>query len=339
MREVLQTRNRAFGPNGVPTTSRQTSATRTDTTSRLPISRGSTNKRYEPSTHLRPAWPPRFRHLANHHFSWRDHDRELPFTVFGGEFKGKRVLVTGGTKGIGEAIARRFALGGASVATTARSEVANGQDSALFIKADIGTARGVQNVVDCIQREWGGLDILVNNVGGTETKAGGFEVLSDEDWQRILEVNLLAAVRLDRAFLPGMIERKSGVVIHISSVQHRLPFSNSTLAYAAAKGALATYSKGLAKGVAPKGVRVTMISPGFIETSGAKGMIADISRGSGISEDAARQRIMDMLGGIPMGRIGRPEEVAELAAFLASDRGAFISGTDYIIDGGTIPTT
>jgi NAD(P)-dependent dehydrogenase (short-subunit alcohol dehydrogenase family) len=99
-----------------------------------------------------------------------------PFTVFGGEFKGKRVLVTGGTKGIGEAIARRFALSGASVATTARSEAANGQDSALFIKTDIGTARGVQKVVDCIQREWGGLDILVNNVGGTGTKAGGFEV-------------------------------------------------------------------------------------------------------------------------------------------------------------------
>jgi NAD(P)-dependent dehydrogenase (short-subunit alcohol dehydrogenase family) len=116
-----------------------------------------------------------------------------PFTVFSGEFKGKRVLVTGGTKGIGEAIARRFALGGASVAITARSEAANGQDSALFIKADIGMARGVQNVVGRIQREWGGLDILVNNVGGTETKAGGFEVLSDEDWQRIMEVNLLAA--------------------------------------------------------------------------------------------------------------------------------------------------
>ena len=262
-----------------------------------------------------------------------------PFTVFGGEFKGKRVLVTGGTKGIGEAIARRFALSGASVATTARSEAAHGQNSTLFIKTNIGSARGVQNVVDRILQEWGGLDILVNNVGGTETKAGGFEVLSDEDWQRILEVNLLAAVRLDRAFLPGMIERKSGVVIHISSVAHRLPFPNSTVAYAAAKAALTTYSKGLAKAVAPKGVRVTTISPGFIETTGAKGMIADISRGSGISEDAARQRIMDMLGGIPIGRTGRPEEVAELVAFLASDRGAFISGADYIIDGGTMPTT
>ena len=262
-----------------------------------------------------------------------------PFSVFGDEFKSKRVLVTGGTKGIGAAIVRRFELSGASVATTARSEPAAGQASALSIKADIGTARGVQNVVDRIQREWGGLDVLVNNVGGTETKAGGFEVLSDEDWQRILEVNLLAAVRLDRAFLPGMIERKSGVVIHISSVAHRLPFPNSTLAYAAAKAALTTYSKGLAKAVAPKGVRVTTISPGFIETTGAKGMIDDITRGSGISEDAARQRIMDMLGGIPIGRTGRPEEVAELVAFLASDRGAFISGADYILDGGTIPTT
>src|ERR1700731_3446350 len=182
-----------------------------------------------------------------------------PFTVFGGEFKGKRVLVTGGTKGIGEAIVRRFELGGASVATTARSEAANSQDSTLFIKKDIGMARGAQNVVDLVKREGGGLDILVNNVGGTETKAGGFEVLSDEDWQRILEVNLLAAVRLDRAFLPGMIERTSGVVIHISSVAHRLPFPNSTLAYGAAKAALTTYSKGLAKAVAPKGVRVTTI--------------------------------------------------------------------------------
>jgi NAD(P)-dependent dehydrogenase (short-subunit alcohol dehydrogenase family) len=255
-----------------------------------------------------------------------------PFVVFGDEFKGKRVLVTGGTKGVGEAIVRRFELSGASIATTARSAPAPGLAPALFIQADLGTARGVQNVVDRIQQEWGG-------IGGTETRPGGFEVLSDEDWQRILEVNLLAAVRLDRAFLPGMIERQSGVVIHISSIAHRLPFSNSTLAYAAAKGALTTYSKGLAKGVAPKGVRVTMISPGFIETSGAKGMIEDISKGSGISKDAARQRIVEMLGGIPIGRTGRPEEVAELVAFLASDRGAFISGADYIVDGGTMPTT
>jgi len=233
---------------------------------------------------------------------------------------------------------QRFQMSGALVATTARSAYSKGDSSLLFVKADIGTSSGVQGVVDRVEREWGGIDILVNNVGGTETKPGGFEALTDEDWQNILNINLLAAVRLDRAFLPGMIERGSGVIIHISSVSHRLPFSNSTLAYAAAKGALSTYSKGLAKGVAPKGVRVVMISPGFIETSGAHGMIMDISRGTGVSVEAARQRIMDMLGGIPVGRPGRSEEVAELVAFLSSDRAAYISGVDYVIDGGTIPT-
>jgi NAD(P)-dependent dehydrogenase (short-subunit alcohol dehydrogenase family) len=153
-----------------------------------------------------------------------------PFPVFGAEFQGKRILVTGGTKGMGEAIVRRFQLSGAVVATVARSPLPQDQAPDLFVKADVGTVAGVNAIVERIQKEWGGLDVLVNNVGGTETKPGGFEVLSDEDWQSTLEVNLLAAVRLDRAFIPGMIERKSGVVIHISSVAHRMPFSNSTLA-------------------------------------------------------------------------------------------------------------
>jgi NAD(P)-dependent dehydrogenase (short-subunit alcohol dehydrogenase family) len=261
-----------------------------------------------------------------------------PFSFLPQEFKGKRILITGGTKGIGAATVQRFQMSGAFVATTARTAQLKMDASLLFVKADLGTHSGVAQVVDRIEREWGGIDILVNNLGATDTKPGGFEVLTDEDWQNILNINLLAAVRLDRAFLPGMLVRKSGVVIHISSVAHRLPFSNSTLAYAAAKGALSTYSKGLAKGVAPHGVRVVMISPGFIETSGAHGMIMDISRNTGVSEEAARQRIVDMLGGIPVGRPGRPEEVAELIAFLSSDGAAYISGVDYVIDGGTIPT-
>jgi NAD(P)-dependent dehydrogenase (short-subunit alcohol dehydrogenase family) len=261
-----------------------------------------------------------------------------PFAISRDEFKGKRVLVTGGTKGMGEAIVRRFSLSGASVATTARSPLPGGQLAALFVQADIGTAAGVEDVVNRIQQKWGGLDILVNNVGGSEAPNGGFQALSDDDWQRALDVNLLTSVRLDRAFLPGMIERKSGVVLHISSIQHRLPLHDATLAYAAAKGALSTYNKGLANEVGPKGVRVNMISPGFIETSGAHGMIVRLAQSSAVSEDAARQQIMNMIGGIPIGRPGRPEEVAELVAFLASDRAASIHGADYIIDGGTMPT-
>ena len=146
-----------------------------------------------------------------------------PFPVSGDEFKGKRVLVTGGTKGMGQAMVRRFTLSGASVATTARSPLPEGQAVPLFVQTDIGTAAGVQKVISRIQQEWSGLDILVNNVGGSDAPNGGYKALSDDDWQKALNVNLLASVRLDRAFLPGMIERKSGVILHISSIQHRLP--------------------------------------------------------------------------------------------------------------------
>src|SRR5260370_41891361 len=111
-----------------------------------------------------------------------------PFSLSSDEFKGKRVLVTGGTKGVGQAIVRRFQLGGALVATTARAPSLHDQAANLFVQADLGTASGVSAVADHIRQEWGGLDILVNNVGGTETKPGGFEVLSDEDWQEALEL-------------------------------------------------------------------------------------------------------------------------------------------------------
>ena len=153
-----------------------------------------------------------------------------PFPTSADEFADKRVLVTGGTRGIGAAVVRRFQLAGARVAATARSATAHSMDGVLFIPADIGTAAGADSIVSRLTADWGGLDILVSNAGGVETKPGGFDSLSDADWQAILDLNLIGPARLDRAFVPGMIERGSGVVIHIGSVSARLPIAtNSTL--------------------------------------------------------------------------------------------------------------
>jgi NAD(P)-dependent dehydrogenase (short-subunit alcohol dehydrogenase family) len=259
------------------------------------------------------------------------------FPVDGREFAGKRTLITGGTKGLGAAIAQRFLSSGAKVAVTARGRPTRGNDSVLFVRADLGTAAGARTVIDRIHDAWGGLDILIDNVGASDTTGGSFASLSDEVWQSILEVNLLSAVRLDRAFVPGMMERGSGVVIHIGTIWHRLPQSDAALAYCAAKAALSTYSKGLAKAAAPQGVRVNMVSPGFIETEAAHGWIMQIAGSEGIGEEEARQQIIARSGGIPLGRTGRPEEIAELVAFLASDRAAFASGVDYFLDGGAFP--
>jgi len=253
------------------------------------------------------------------------------------ELDGKRVLVTGATGGIGEATALCLQRAGATVMTTARTTPADLQIPDLFIEADVSTVEGVNRVVQETLARLGGIDALVHIVGGSSSATGDLLALNDENWQKTLDFNLFSAVRLDRGLLPSMLQQGSGVIIHVSSISRRMPL-NTTVPYAAAKAALTTYSKGLANVVAPHGVRVNSIAPGFIETPAAGRLIERLANSSGTDSDTARKGLMDALGGIPLGRPGRPEEVAELIAFLISDRAPFIIGSEYVIDGGTLRT-
>lgn len=257
---------------------------------------------------------------------------------FSNELSGKIALVTGGTKGAGKAIAERLAKAGATVIITARNKPETELPNQHFTSADLSTAAGTQKVANEVLQKFGRIDILVNNLGGSETKPGGFAVLSDEDWEKTIHTNLLAPVRLDRAFLPQMLAQQQGVIIHIGSIQGRLPLHDSTLPYAAAKAGLINYSKGLSKEVASKGIRVLTVSPGWIMTDASKRMMERISESSNVSIEQATQSVMDALGGIPYGRPAEPEEIAELVGFLVSARANYLTGTEYVIDGGTIPT-
>ena len=257
---------------------------------------------------------------------------------FNNELKDKTALVTGGTKGAGKAIAKRLLSAGAMVIIVARNPPEEENPDLYFIPADLTTSQGTYKVVEEIMQKFGKLDILVNNLGGSETKGGGFAVLTDEDWLHSLQTNLLSPVRLDRGFLPQMIKRKTSVIIHIASIQARLPLYDSTLPYAAAKAGLLNYSKSLSNEVAPKGVRVLTVSPGWIMTTASAKMMERIAESNKSTVEDATQSVMDALGGIPYGRPAHLEEIAELIGFLVSPRAQYLTGTEYVIDGGTIPT-
>lgn len=246
-----------------------------------------------------------------------------------------RAVVSGGTKGTGAAVARRLRAAGMQVTAIARTPGTD--EDVRFVAADVTDPGAVRDAARVILTD-GAPDVVVHVAGGSHSPGGGFGALGETEWAREIDLNLLAAVRLDRELVPAMIEAGRGAIVHVSSIQARMPLWDGTLAYAAAKAALRTYSKGLSGQLAPLGIRVNTVSPGGIQTAGAEALVERLAADLDGDKDAAWDSLVSALGGVPWGRFATPDEVASTIAFLASDAAASITGADLVIDGGTVRT-
>lgn len=238
------------------------------------------------------------------------------------EFSGRRALVTGGTRGIGAVIAQRLLDAGAKVAVIGRSRSNDIPAAAIFVAGDLSTNEGVKAIATEALGTLGGLDILVNNAGGSKAFVGGSETIPDEEWQHDIALNLLAAVRMTNAVLPTLRASRTAAIVNISSIAATMPFPFD-VHYGAAKAALDYYSRTLAVELAASGIRVNVVSPGPIATA--------------TSNELRKQFPMpeeEWFKAIPLGHIGATEDIAEVVALLASDRGKFLTGVNYRVDGG-----
>jgi NAD(P)-dependent dehydrogenase (short-subunit alcohol dehydrogenase family) len=258
--------------------------------------------------------------------------------------KDKVAVVTGASKGIGLAITKALVAEGARVIAGARdvsgelrSLVEGGEVDAVSI--DLATPDGPSALVARAQQH-GGLDVLVNNVGAVAVRLEGFSSVTDEQWMASFNLNFMAAMRTTRAALPLLAQRGGGAIVTVSSVNAFLP-DPGVIDYCAAKAALTNFSKALSKEVGPKGIRMNTVSPGPVETAlwlGPDGVAATVAKKSGVDVETARQQVVASQGGFATGRFTRPDEVADLVVFLASDRSGNITGADFVIDGGLIKT-
>ncbi|MFD0690042.1 oxidoreductase [Actinomadura fibrosa] len=256
------------------------------------------------------------------------------------DLAGKTAVVTGASRGIGLATVRALIAEGVRVVGAARTITPELKDSgAAAVSADLSTAEGVAALADAALADLGGVDLLVNNAGaGDAIRLGGFLDTDDAQWTAVFDLNLLAAVRLSRALLPGLIERR-GAIVNVSSINSRLPAAGP-VAYSAAKAALTAVGKSLAEEFGPRGVRVNTVSPGVVRTAvweDPDGFGGKVAAASGTEHSEFLRRLPESFG-ITTGRITEPGEVAALITFLLSDVAGNITGTDHIIDGGTVKT-
>ncbi|MCI3241660.1 oxidoreductase [Streptomyces spinosisporus] len=257
----------------------------------------------------------------------------------GNELQGRTAVVTGASKGIGLAVTQALAGAGATVVAGSRTsskdlDVLAEQAPVTWVSVDLGEPGAAERLIEAAR---GRVDVLVNNVGTAPTRTGGFLTVTDEEWRRTLDLNLLAAVRVTRAALPLMLAAGRGSVVTIASVNATLP-DPLVIDYSAGKAALVAFSKALSKEVGPKGIRVNTVSPGPVETDlwlGGGGVADTVSAAVGTT---AEDIVAEARSSMVTGRFTTPREVADLALFLAGDRSANITGSDFVIDGGMIPT-
>ncbi|MYV56162.1 oxidoreductase [Streptomyces sp. SID3212] len=247
----------------------------------------------------------------------------IPTPTLPEEFAGRRVLITGGSRGVGAAAARRLLDAGAVVVTSARGRTDDTPEDSTFIAADLRTADGARGLVEKALETLGGLDVLVNSAGASRVHFGE---IPDEEWEDSLAVNFLSAVRVTTPALAALKEAERASVINLTTGITANPPA-PLLHYGAAKAALESWSKGLATQLAPAGVRVNLVSLGMVDTPGGSEILQTVAGAMGGSAEQAYAQV-------PLGRGGDSRDIAELIAFLASDRAQWIAGANITANGG-----
>lgn len=253
--------------------------------------------------------------------------------------KGKVAIVAGASKGLGKAIAMELAREGANLVICSRNETTLletareiGSQTGMQILAvpgDVSKPGDVQSVIDKTIARFGRIDILVNNAGGPP--AGPFETLGDEEWAKAIELNLLSAVRMSRAVLPQMKKQGSGRIINLTSLAAKEPMENLILSNAARAGVLGL-AKTLATELAKYNITVNSVLPGWHLTD----RVGETMKYRAEQHKRSVEEVQgEITRNIPMGRMGKPEELAAAVAFLASERASYITGVSLVVDGGT----